>query len=168
MIDPRQHSEQRNPLEAMLRLIPGFRGYLEKDYRQESDRLARVFLADRLQQARRALDEHMRRLLDEGKLDALPALERLKTRLESVILKMRAAVRGYSGFFDYVRVDTRLLDAVYEHDMSLLQDVDALVRNFDQLGAQPELANQLPAQVEGIDRKFAQRGDLLKGVGTTP
>lgn len=170
MNDPKRHAQQRNLLESVARYIPGFRGYLEKEYRRESDHLTRTALADRLQQGQRALDNYMRSLVDASQLDRLPALERVKTRLEGLILKLRGAVRGYSGFFDYVRVNTQLLDQVYEHDRSLLGDVEELGRLCDQLTGKLELADrmahELLQRIEDLDRKFAKRGEMLQGLGS--
>ena len=42
-------------MESILRKIPGFRGYLEKEYRRESDHLARTWLADRVGQCKTGL-----------------------------------------------------------------------------------------------------------------
>jgi hypothetical protein len=169
MIDPNQHSENRGIIESVLRYIPGFRGYLEKDYRQESDYLLRKSMADRLQRSKQALDEFMLQLINAGRLDRLTDSERAKTRLDGLILKMRAAMRGYSGFFDYVRVDLGLLDRVYEHDLALVQDVEALAQAIEQLSAKLDPAESSIADVlrriDEVGRKFDSRGELLSGVG---
>ena len=47
MIDPEHHAEGRNFVESILRHVPGFRGYLEKEYRRESDYLLRTAMASR-------------------------------------------------------------------------------------------------------------------------
>jgi hypothetical protein len=169
MIDPKRHAENRNPLESVLRRIPGFQGYLEKEYRRQSDHLARTWLADRLQQGQRALDSAMRGLVDAGQIDRLPAWERVKNRLEGLILKIRGAVRGYSGFFDFVRVDEGLLEQVYEHDMSLMQDTEELVQRLEQLATKPDASETAPTrllqQVESVERMFVKRGETLRGLG---
>ena len=62
----------RHPdIERVLRHIPGFRGYLEKDYRQESDYLLRDFMANRIQKAKRGLDDFMRSLVDQGQIGSV-------------------------------------------------------------------------------------------------
>ncbi|MCL4202058.1 MAG: hypothetical protein KJ000_06170 [Pirellulaceae bacterium] len=156
-------------IESVLRYIPGFRGYLEKDYRQESDYLLRKTMADRLQRSKQALDEFMLQLINTGQLDGLTECERAKNRLDGLILKMRAAVRGYSGFFDYVRVDLALLDRVYEHDLALVQDAESLGQAIEQLPAKPDSAetsiSDILRRIDEVARKFDNRGELLSGVG---
>jgi hypothetical protein len=169
MVDPRKHAEDRGIIESILRFIPGFRGYLEKGYRQESDHLLRKWMADRLQQSKRPLDDYMMSLVSAGRLDQLDTLERVKNRLDALMLKLRGAVRGYSGFFDYVQVDVDLLDKVYEHDQSLVAAVDGVAGSIEQLAAKPDMsdavAGDLLRQIDEIDRSFAERGEMLSGLG---
>jgi hypothetical protein len=117
---------------------------------------------------KQALDDYMCKLLDAGRLEPLTACERAKNRLDGLILKIRGAVRGYSGFVDYVRVDANLLDAVYQYDMSLINDVDALAATIEQLSAKPDPAESAVAdvlkQIHEIDHSFDQRNEILSGL----
>ncbi len=89
MPEPREHTINRNLVESVLRYIPGFRGYLEKEYRRASDDLQRVWLADRLQRSKRAIDELTRPLVDAGQIDLLPQVDRLRGRLDKLIGRIR-------------------------------------------------------------------------------
>jgi len=168
MPDPRQHADKRNLLESMLRYIPGFKGYLEKEYRRESDELARTWMADRLQQAKRSLDDFSRTQVDAGQLDDLPALERVRSRIDKLVSTLRGDVRGYSGFFDFVRVDQDVLDRVYQTDMALLTEVKGFVESVEQLQDKPDtppsVAKDLQRRVDDLFEKYQQRRDLLTGI----
>ena len=170
MIDPKRHAENRGGIESFLRSIPGFRGYLEKDYRQESDHLLRQWMADRLQQSKRSLDAGMTALIEAGRIDQLTTWERVKNRLDALILRFRSAVRGYSGFFDFVRVNVDLLDQVYEHDRMLVQSVDKLAGAIEQTAGGADLSEtttrQWLEQVEDLDRAFSKRGEMLNGLNS--
>ena len=100
MLDPSEHAEDRNFIETILRYIPGFRGYLEKEYRRESDELQRDWLADQLTRSKRAIGDLSRPLADAGQIDILPEIDRLRGRLDKLIARIRGAMQGYSGFFD--------------------------------------------------------------------
>ncbi|HAY82785.1 MAG TPA: hypothetical protein DCY79_23495 [Planctomycetaceae bacterium] len=169
MSTPDSHSQNRNVLEGILRKIPGFKGYLEKEYRRESDHLTRVWMADQLQQSKADLDNYMQSLVDQVQLDDLPAFERLRARIDKLISKMRGDVRGYSGFFDYVRVDEALLEKVYHHDQMLMQDVEVLtnsVHSTTASGQSPaQIASTLSSQVEALQSKYDHRAEMLLGVG---
>jgi len=167
MPEPMDHTRDRNFVEDILRRVPGFRGYLEKEYRRSSDDLQRDWLADRLQRAKRAIDDVSRPLADAGRIDALPRLDRVRGRLDRLIGRIRGAVQGYSGFFDLVRVDERLLEQVYEHDIALAEQVDALAQAVEELPPDdPSMDDRLPNILRLLDdaeHRWDAREDLLKG-----
>ena len=78
-----------------------------------------------------------------------------------------AAPAGYSGFFDLVQVDEELLDNVYEHDLYLRDQVEQLARDMEALATStrdPSAAMEpLRQQADALDRRLAQREDLLRG-----
>jgi hypothetical protein len=169
MPEPRDHMRDRNWLESILAKIPGFRGYLEKEDRRESDALQRQWLADRLQRAKRALDEHTRRLADEGQLGELPQYDRLRGRIDKLIGRVGGALQGYSGIFDLVRVDEDLLDRVYEHDVVFMERIENLATMVEKLKTAPAAAGSAPvsallAEFNEVERGWDRREDLLKGV----
>ena len=167
--DPARHQDQRNFFESVLRRIPGFRGYLEKEYRRDSDRLARQWMVQRLHQGKTGLDALMHHFVDAGQIDALPQLERVRSKLDHFISSLRAEVSGYSGVFDYVKINEQTLDAVYEHDAELMENVENFAAYLQQLAAKPEapaaLSAELLSRIDELQRKLALRGDLLKGLG---
>jgi len=168
MVEPMDHTENRNFIEDILRHIPGFRGYLEKEYRRESDDLQRDLLADRLQRAKRAIDELTRPLADAGQIDLLPQVDRVRGRLDKLLGRIRGAMQGYSGFFDLVRVDEQLLDRVYRYDANLIEQVDALAGAVEQLPEQKDqLATAVPellGRLDELEALWDTREDILKGL----
>lgn len=169
MPDPQRHGENRNLVERILNYIPGFHGYLQKDYRRESDHLARAWLESRLQASKQGLDDYQRALVDAGQLDGLTECERLRSRMDRLINEIRGAVRGYSGFFDFVRVDEDLLDQVYQLDVSLMKDVEELATAIELQGqrgldAPADGIRQLLARLDDVQNTFAQRDALLRGL----
>jgi hypothetical protein len=169
MSDPTRHARDRGALESILRRIPGFKGYLDKEYRRDSDHLTRTWMTDRLEASKRGLDDTMRSEVDRGRLDSMAECERLRTRLDTTISRIRSAARGYSGLFDFVQVNESLLEEVYEHDLSLVDEVDDLARAIEKLpqsGDAPSAAIPgLLKQIDAIDQKLADRQSLLKGLG---
>lgn len=169
MVDPSRHSDDRNWFESILGKIPGFHGYLEKQYRRESDLLARTWMADRLENAKTGLDAKMRSLVDAAQLGDLPKLDRIRTKLDHLIGRFRSAPAGYSGLFDYVKVRENLLDQVYEQDVRTMKEVDALGESIESMPSSDEpvgtLVDNMIKQVEQVDRMFDERGNLLEGLG---
>jgi hypothetical protein len=169
MPDPSQHAKDRNWIEGILRNLPGFRGYLEKEYRRESDELQREWLADRLTRSKRAIGDLTRPLADAGQIDVLPQIDRLRGRLDKLIGRIRGAMQGYSGFFDLVRIREAQLEQIYEHDTQLIAEVDSLAAAVEKLpGRQEEIIEALPSlhqQIDALERQWDKREDMLKGMG---
>jgi hypothetical protein len=166
-MDPARHADSRNVLESILRHIPGFKGYLEKEYRRESDELARSHLAHELQKGKEALDQLQRVLVDAAQLDLLPQCERIRNRIDTLQSRIRGAMQGYSGFFDYVRVNEQVLDEVYQHDLSLAGDVGALRHSLERLSTSPASAAaiaDLLRKVDELHRQFDRRAEILEGL----
>ena len=168
MPEPLQHSQNRGWIESILRHIPGFKGYLEKEYRRDSDALQRAWLADRLQRAKPALDSYGRTLTSAKKLDVLGELDRFKSRLDRTVSRLRGAMPGYSGFFDLVQIDEHLLDRVYAQDVKTMDTVDTLASAIEKLTTTSvDAASPLAAlsdQLVQIDQAIDHRTDILKGL----
>lgn len=165
-MDTGESASKRNPVESFLRWIPGFRGYLDKEYRRDSDALTRQWLADRLQRSKRGIDELTRSLADAGQVQSLPPFDRLRGRLDKLIGRIRGAMRGYSGFFDPVQIDEARLDDIYNHDLLLMDEVEVLGRKIEGLPQEREqLSTALPDLVDRIDRleqRWNARENLLQ------
>jgi len=165
MPEPKDHTQDRNFIEDILRRVPGFRGYLEKEYRRESDDLQRDALADRLQRAKRSIDDASRQLVEAGQIDVLPQFDRMRGQLDKLIGRIRGAVQGYSGFFDLVRVDEPLLERVYEHDLAMMDQVDQLGQKIEQLPEQTEPSVQpIMDLIDQLQQRWDEREDMLKGL----
>lgn len=164
----KEHADRRNWMETIVRHIPGFRGYLEKEYRRESDELQRNWLAGRLQQSKKGLDEYMQGLTAAGNLDALPAVERVRLRLDKLQSRITSAMQGYSGVFDLVRINETVLDRVYEHDANLVDEVETLADTIEALPGKTEppatLATEILKQIDALEEAWDLREDILKGM----
>lgn len=167
-MDPLQHADQRGVIEGILQHIPGFSGYLEREYRRESDQLARKCLEDKLQSVKQNLDRHLANLVDQGELATLAPGERLKTRIDTLQNKIRSSVRGYSGFFDFVRVDRSRLDNVLALDLALVKAAESIEAASKALvqekSASQDKLNQLGETIGELDDKFSQRAEILSGI----
>lgn len=169
MPDPQKHAQRRGWIESIARWIPGFSGYLEREYRRDSDALARKWMADQLDQSKPKLNEYMKRLTEAGKLSALNECQSFLTRLDTIVGKFRSAPSGYSGFFDFVQIGEDELDKVYEIDVTLFKSVEGLSKGIAALAQSdedPQLAlAPLKSEMDAIEQHFQRRIEVLQGLG---
>jgi len=134
-------------LEQLARLIPGLGSYQDKEGLREGDKRLRDNLADRLDAARKAVEQAIHRLQREGHLGDMDRLGHLDRRLHHAADTIRFASRGYSGVFDAVKIDEEKLEGLCACDLSLAESVSAI-----------------EAAVEGLDRD----SDVLEGNALKP
>ena len=156
-------------LERLASAIPGFRGYRERELRRDADRLQREFLAGRLESNKKALDDVADRVSRSGSLDAINDIETARKRLDRVAARLRYAQRGYSGFFDAVKVDESALARVYDLDLSLVEAVEAVraAAEAARAGAPAEVRAALAAvtgAVDRLDERLRERDAILGGL----
>ncbi len=168
MPDPKKHADSRNLIESIMRWIPGFSGYLEREYRRDSDSMSRRWLADRLDKAKPSLDELVQTMTSNGQLDGLDGIDRFRSKLDHMVGRFRSAPHGYSGFFDYVRIREEELNDVYVLDASMFQTVDELAAQIETVAETPDetvakLADVTKKLAE-VDRQFDKRADILNGL----
>jgi hypothetical protein len=157
----------QNALERLMNSIPGFKGYRERDLRRDADRLQREYLSSRLDEGKKALNQVAMALTRGGDLDVMNDVETARKRLDKVSSRILYAERGYSGFFDAVKVDETVLARVYQFDMGLIEDVDG-VRAAASAAAQSadsrSALQDLIGRIDALDARLSERVDVLRGI----
>lgn len=173
MDDLREHiRSEEGGLERLMRKIPGFAGYKDREQRRQADQIQRTFIADALMRERDRLTDVGKVLMAHGGLALLPDVDRVSGVFDKVVDRIRHATHGYSGFFDAVRINEAELDRVYEYDVAMMSDVAAVSEAITALGAAAEtqaaeLGERLRAvegYVKGLDQKLDNRTRVMMGV----
>jgi hypothetical protein len=157
----------QNALEQIANAVPGFKGYREKELRRDADSLQREHLASRLEQSKKALDGLAAAASRTGALDVINDIETAKKRLDKVVARIRYADRGYSGFFDTIKVDDGALDRVYRFDLSLLGGVDEVPAAAAAAAGAPNVAQAVQAMIaklDALDAVLSERESILSGI----
>jgi hypothetical protein len=156
----------QNALEKIANAIPGFRGYREKELRRDADRLQREFVASRLDENKKALNEMANAATRSGDLGVINDIEAVRKRLDKVAARVRYADRGYAGFFDTVKVDEAALARVYDIDLGLIQGVEAVEAAAKGSGATSvkETVAAMAAGIDALDAQMTDREAVLNGL----
>ncbi|MBI3925083.1 MAG: hypothetical protein HY319_06045 [Armatimonadetes bacterium] len=160
-----------NMLEKLMRKIPGFGGYLDRERRRDADKLQREFLARETIEIKKRLQDIQEELLANGNLSLMTKLDRLGNRLDRVSERIRTGASGYAAFFEINQVNSQELDRIYEHDLAMLTDLEdakaacaslqTAVECEDNPGAR---VNDLQKLINQLDEKLNERERILKGV----
>jgi hypothetical protein len=151
---------QRGALERLISRVPGFRGYLGREERREADKLLRDHGAARLERVVRDLED----VIAKAALEEMGEYQEVVTQVEKLRAELRFADRGYSGFFDEVKLDgDAALEAVYAQD-------ERIVAQVEELAAQVAETDFTPASLRGsvkrIGLALADRRNAILGLGS--
>ena len=125
--------DSRNLVEKLGSIIPGWKGYQERQERRKADQLMRQTLAEKLAGQRKRLDAAQKALIDTGKIDLVDDVGSAVTQLQTFIDRVRLASYGYSGLFDAVKINQAELEQMYNFDAALFEYVDRLNAANDRL-----------------------------------
>ena len=155
--------------ERILSVIPGFKGYKEKEVRRESDRLIRNHLYRRLKESEDDLKKVFQKLSDERLYGPMENMDRLVMEFDRVKARIDHASYGYSGFFDILKVEENDLDEMLSFDSSLIDEVEALSEEVKALKeVKPEGVNSrlesIRSSLSKIEETFNERNEKILGV----
>jgi hypothetical protein len=164
--------ERRNWLERLMDKIPGFRGFQDRELRREVDKLQREHLAKELGQIKLAVRGKAQAYTDAGQIGALYLFGRMDGRLDGLSQAIRFADYGQSGFFDVVKINEPELDAIYQFDLSLVEDIGRLAGDVVAIplpgqGDAQEACNQALAHISTLADKWTERKNVISGVVQT-
>jgi hypothetical protein len=161
-------TEALGGLEQLVAKIPGYKGYKEKEMRREADKLLREHLARQFEEQRRRIPDLQKQLISSGQIGFLDDLESGAMKLQFLIDRLKTASYGYAGFFDAIKVKEEQLDAIYEFDNALMDEVSNVTAGINKVsealaakeGVAEAIAN-LVSTIQGINDTFSKRQDVI-------
>ena len=160
-------------LEKITMLIPGFRGYKQKELRREADKLIRNHLNQRLTQSKEDLKLVFQHLVDNKLTDVWTDMDRLITNLDAVASQINHASYGYSGFYDAVKVQEKNLDAMLDYDEKLVDNIESLDEKAKQFKSEAlngqfkdtrTHVKEIREIIDLLDRLYEERKNIILGV----
>ena len=161
-------TEAMGGLEKLLAKVPGYSGYKEKEMRREADKLLREQLARQFEEQRRRIPGLQMQLISSGQIGLLDDLESGAMKLQFLIDRLKTASYGYAGFFDAIKVKEAQLDALYEFDSALMDEVPGVAAGIykvsEAIAAKEGVAAaiaDLVSTIQDINDTFSRRQDVI-------
>ena len=157
-----------NAFEKVLLKLPGFAGYMRRELRRDADKLQRLHLVTRLRKIFAGVQSVLREVTREKGLERITEFDTLLRAMSRLINELEYADRGYSGFFDLVKVGEEKLDAIYRVDADLLERMEAMNRSLQELEGSPgdgEPLHKLRADTEALAKGLEMRRHILRSLG---
>ena len=168
MIDPMAKiTEGKDLIGQIQNFVSGFLGYYDRDRRREADKILRDSIAARYEVEWSRISDVQASLASAKQLESLDEIESAAIKLRTFIDRVRGAPRGYSGFFDAVRIKKDELQQLYAYDLTLLESSDRLRIAVDQLAGAvgkdglPEAIRNLTELARELTRLYEGRAEVI-------
>lgn len=145
----------------LSKIIPGFGGYLTEQKRRDDDLALRRYLIERLQESKKVLQSISLGFVDKAMFDAIRESESLRQKMETLQLRMRAAVEGYSSWFESSKTDEKKLSEVLELDNSLVGFIDKLDSDLKSIQKDMPDFSASFASLDRLHDRFSRRAEIL-------
>jgi hypothetical protein len=129
--------------------IPGFKGYVERQNRRDSDKLIRDTIYRRFRELEGRVSDIQVQLINQGQISYTDDLEKAALRLRTFADRVRTAPRGYSSLFEAVKINEPELAKLYTFDAALLDKTDEVGRAIDNIQASIG-TDGLPAAIRNL------------------
>lgn len=161
-----------NALEKLMRKIPGFEGYKNREQARNADKIQRTFMAKELSSVKGRLADVGQEMVRSGNIMLMDELDRVSKMFDRVIDRIEHAEYGYSSLFSSTKVDVPELDILYDHDLTMVEDITRISEGITALEASVDMEDVDPRKklrdveksLKDLNRKIDHRQKILKGV----
>ena len=143
-------TSQQDPFKRLASIIPGFRGYIERQNRRDADKILRDTVARRFEEHYQRASHLQTDLVSAGKIQFVDDMEKAVIKLRTFIDKISTAPRGYSGMFDAVKINEKELESIYQFDAAFFDLAEQVGRGLDNVEASLADEAALPAAIRNI------------------
>src|SRR5687767_9044189 len=162
-------TDMQGTLEDLVRKVPGFSGYFEKEDRREADRLLRKHISQRYEELLTEFTRVQQGLISRTGLQFMERVQGIDTKLRTFIDRIDTASRGYSGVFDSVKVKEDALARLYAFDNGLLVYQDQFaqgVKQLEDIGNEgiDSVLTQLDKVITEANNTFERRSEAMMGL----
>lgn len=134
-------------------LIPGYRGYQEREGRRECDRQLREQIADKLSE----IEKKVSALIDKAELSELNEIEKNRKKINNLKDLIKYAPYGASAFFSDSAIKETELEEIYQMDLDVLDFVNKL-----EAGIEKNNLSDLNISIQKTEESINKRNQHLK------
>lgn len=156
--------ESRDLVDKIIDKLPGYTRYVEKGELYEADRVVRGFLASKLLECKKHVDEAIRSETKKNSLVHLADLESINTLLEKAHKKWRYAEFGRSASTSKINPSSEEMSRVIEFDWRMIAKVDELEKEIAKLSAAENIESEISRirqLVVDLDKNFDERKNIV-------
>lgn len=145
-----------NVFKRLLRSVPGYRGYAERQSQRRSDTRLRARVALAVTRCERTVEDRIQREMSQSG-EASAGLEKCRKAIDTLAERIRYAPLGHSGLTSDRGLTENDLQEIMGHDLELMEaaeDLESRVMNMAEA--------EIMAAVERMRRTLDERNDFIR------
>ena len=168
----KQANKDRGIFERLSMLIPGYRGYKQRNQRRDVDEQVRAEVCRSLDGTKTVLADIQRSVISMD-VKLAKDVERLRTKTDTYIQSIKSMESGYSALWDTMKTEKEDLEEVMVWDEKLLDSAAELKRlseNFldkvdtEDLTGSKDFIRSIERYLDGITDALSERAKVLIGL----
>jgi hypothetical protein len=147
----------KNIFDKIGSLIPGYRGYAERDNRRNCDKLLRNQIHKRLLRCGLIINNRIKTEIKNNNLDTIRDFENCQQKLNTLSEKIKYAPYGESSFFGDSQIKEDELEKIYKLDFNLY----SLLEESQEYLTETSIVDIL-TYISSIENMINKRNDFIK------
>lgn len=150
-----------NLLDKIGNLIPGYKGYVFRDEKRNTDKKFRDELSSRLNESEKYLIHYQKELIPSNDIINLNQWEKARKALNTISTKIKHTTYGESSFFSEKQLKEEELDLIYNIDLELTEKVSLIVKTIQSEITEPMSAGFVLNQIMDIEKILSKRATFI-------
>lgn len=150
-----------NLFDKIGNLIPGYKEYIIRDEKRNTDKKFRDELVSRLNQSEEFIIRYQKELVTSDDVTNLILWEQSRKALNTISTKIKHSTYGESSFFGEKQLKEDELDAIYNIDLELTEKVSLIVKTILSDIAEPLSAGIVLNQIFDIEQILLKRTNFI-------
>ena len=150
-----------NLFDKIGNLIPGYKGYVIRDEKRNTDKKFRDELVSRLNQSEEFIIRYQKDLMKSDDVTKLTLWEQSRKALNTISIRIKHSTYGESSFFSEKQFKEDELDAIYNFDLELAEKVSLIVKTILSDIAEPLSAGLVLNQIFDIEQILSKRTNFI-------
>jgi len=148
---------EKNIFDKIGSLIPGYRGYAERDGRRNCDKLLRNNISDQITKFENVLNTRMKNEIKNNNFAFIQDLEECRQKLNTFSDKIKYAPYGESSFFSDSQIKEDELYDIYQLDYDMLVSIN----EYNEAIHTEEITN-IQIFIDSITNMLENRNNYIK------
>lgn len=133
---------KKNIFDMIGSLIPGYRGYAEREGRRQCDKILRDEMSLKLYQNEKYLESMIETSIGIKDYNTMNNLEKYRKKINTLTSKIKHAPYGNSGFFSDSQLKENELFTIYQKDFEIaetLKQLEKVIKSGQSIEISPTL-----------------------------